>query len=158
MLRFGIPLLLFCLSACDSVNTFVGATGDLTSGRTAQSVDESRQRQAAARSENVSLSSQYAALQSQRAALRGQLSAAQVRLRGVNQKLSQETTVTQAQRDEYTRLVAKQKDLQQRLATVSATPVPSNPAAAADQKAQLDQLAQEKDVLERQVNALQRAL
>jgi hypothetical protein len=150
--------LLIPLTGCASVNSFVSSTSDLASGRTAQSVQESRQNQAAALNENASLRAQYAALQSQRTKLRGQLSAAQVRLHAISQTLAQENTATQAQRDEYARLVEKQRALQQSLADSSAAPVPSDPTAAAGQKAQLDELAQEKDILERQVNALQRAL
>nr|WP_294509952.1 hypothetical protein [uncultured Rhodopila sp.] len=151
-----VPLIL--LSACASVSTFVNSTSDLTSGRTEQSVQESRQREGAAINENVALRNQYASLQAQKTALRGQLAAAQNQLARVNKKLAQESGATREQRDEYNRLVEKQRDLQNRLARASAAPSPADPAAAADQKARLDQLEQEKDVLARQVDALQRAL
>lgn len=154
LIPLWLPLL---IAGCASVNTFVSSTGDVVSGRTAQSVEDSRARQAAAYNENASLRSQYSALQAQRNSLNAQLSSARARLNAVNQKLSQDGAATSGQRAEYARLVEKQRDLQQRLSAASAAP-PSDPASAARQKDQLDDLTREKDILERQVNALQRAL
>jgi chromosome segregation ATPase len=82
----------------------------------------------------------------------------QERLRQVNGKLAQENGATQQQRDEYDRLAEKQRDLEGRLAAASAEPSPKDPAGIAAQKERFDRMTQEKDVLERQINALQRAL
>src|SRR5271157_138979 len=155
--HFSLSLLI-ALAGCASVGTFVNETGDLTSGRTAQSVAGAQQRQNQAMAENAALHNQLAGLQAQKATLHSQLTAAQAQLRSVNNKLAKASSATQEQRDEYQRLLDKQRDLQRRLAAASAAPPPADPAAAAAQKAQLDQLAGEKDVLEQQVNALQRAL
>ncbi|MBS0561820.1 MAG: hypothetical protein JSR21_17355 [Proteobacteria bacterium] len=149
---------LLALAGCTPINTFVSETGDLTSGRTDQAVGAAQQRQTAARMENASLRTQLAQQQAQRDALQAQLGAAQAQLRAVNRKLASASGTTQAQRDEYSRLVAKQADLQHRLAVETMAPPAADPAAAAAAKARLDALTAEKDTLARQVDALQKAL
>jgi chromosome segregation ATPase len=153
----GLALIL-AMGGCASINTFVSETGDLTSGRTEQAVGAAQQRQDVAKIENTSLHTQLAQQQAQRDALQGQLGAAQAQLGAVNRKLAGASGATQAQRDEYNRLVQKQRDLQHRLAVETMAPPVADPAAAAAAKARLDALTAEKDTLARQVDALQKAL
>jgi chromosome segregation ATPase len=154
----GIPLILaLTVAGCDSVGTFVNATGDIVSGRSTEAVVNAQRQQDAAINENSTLRRQLAALDVQKSALHRQLMASQEQLRTVSQQLQHENGATQEQRSEFNRLLDKQLELQRRLSAASAAP-PEDTAAAANQRQQLESLTEEKDILERQVNALQRAL
>jgi DNA anti-recombination protein RmuC len=90
--------------------------------------------------------------------LHGQLAIAQGRLNTIRRKLAHDRQATQAQRDQYQRLIQKQRDLQKRLADAAKAPPADNREDAADQKEELDKLAREKANLEQQVDTLQHAL
>ena len=157
-LQFFLIITALTINGCASVDTFIKSTGDLTSGRSAESVQQAKRQQTAEVNENAALRGQLASLDAQRSRLRSQLSLSQERLRQVNARLAQENGATQQQRDDYNRLAEKQRDLEARLAAARAEPSAKDPATAAAQKEQVDRMTQEKDILERQINALQRAL
>lgn len=156
VILLAVPMLI--LAGCASVGTFMHETGDLTSGRTAQMQRDAQANQDVALARNTSLRGQLAALHSQGARLKAQLGTAGAELRKVNTRLAQTAGATQAQRDEYKRLADQQRNLQRQLDTARAGPPPANASAVAEQKAELDRLAAEKDVLERQVAALNEGL
>jgi septal ring factor EnvC (AmiA/AmiB activator) len=146
------------LTGCASVSTFMHETGDLTSGRTAQMERDAQANQDVALARNASLRDQLASLNSQSARLKRQLGTAGAELRKVNARLAQNAGATQAQRDDYRRLADQQRNLQRQLDTARSAPPPANASAIAEQKAELDRLSAEKDVLERQVAALNEGL
>ncbi len=153
-----LPLLALTLSGCASVGTFIGQTSDLASGGPAQREREATARQQDAYAQNISLQNELASLNRQKAGLHTALGQSRSALDRVNARLAQSRTATQAQRDEYSRLVAAQRDLQRRLDAASTQPPPADAAAAASQKAELDRLTAQKDVLRQQVEALSKGL
>jgi chromosome segregation ATPase len=149
---------LLSLAGCEAVQTFSSQTSDLANGGPGQRIAAAQANQDAARQQNISLRDQLANLQAQQEELHGQLAIAQGRLNTIRRKLAHDRQATQAQRDQYQRLIQKQRDLQKRLADAAKAPPADNREDAADQKEELDKLAREKANLEQQVDTLQHAL
>jgi hypothetical protein len=90
--------------------------------------------------------------------LKTQIDAARVKLQQIKKRIDAENRATDGQRQTYQRLLDKQNELQRRLASLSSAPPAQDSSAAIVQQQQLDQLSSERTTLEKQVDALQRAL
>jgi chromosome segregation ATPase len=159
--RLAGVLVLFVVAAalagCGSIETFVNQGSDLASGNSAARVEAAQQRQDTARAENAVLQQQLVDVNAESAKLKSQINASRVALQRIKDRIVTENRATDEQRQTYQRLVDKQKELQRRLATLSSSP-PQDSAGAVAQQKQLDQLSAERAQLQKQVDALQRAL
>jgi molybdopterin-biosynthesis enzyme MoeA-like protein len=153
-----VAILMFALTGCDAVQTAMNQNGDVASGGVEARNQQAQARLDAEHARNESLHDQLADLQSQEGGLQVQLSMEAGRLHQIKLRLAHLASATQEQRMEYKRLLQKQQDLQHRVAAAKSAPPPSNHEDAADQKEDLDKLAQEKADLEKQVDSLQHAL
>lgn len=155
----AIPLMLAAiLAGCTPVQTFVDQSQDLASGQSAGRVQAAQGRQDQAREQNVVLQQQLADANAEQARLKTQIDAARVKLQQIKNRINAENRATDEQRQTYQRLVDKQNELQRRLVSLSSAPAPHDSSAAIAQQQQLDQLSSERGTLEKQVDALQRAL
>ncbi len=158
-MRVAMVAMFICaLSGCDAMQTAMNQNGDVASGGVEARNAQAQQRQDEERARNESLHDQLADLQSQQSSLQVQLSVEAGRLHQIKLRLAHEAGVTQEQRLEYKRLLQQQRDLQQKVAAAKSAPAPSNHEDAADQKEDLDKLAQQRLDLQKQVDSLQHAL
>lgn len=153
-----VAILMFVLTGCDAMQTAMNQNGDVASGGVEARNAQAQARLDEERARNESLHDQLADLQSQETALQVQLGMEAGRLHQIKLRLAHEASATQEQRKDYKRLLQKQQDLQHRLAAAKSAPPPSNHEDAADQKEDLDKLAQEKIDLQKQVDSLEHAL
>jgi signal transduction protein with GAF and PtsI domain len=155
----AVPLTLAAiLAGCAPVQTFVNQSQDLASGQSGARVQAAQVRQDQAREQNVVLQQQLADVDAEQARLKTQIDAARVKLQQIKNRINAENRATDEQRQTYQRLVDKQGELQRRLASLSSAPPAQDSSAAIAQQQQLDQLSSERATLEKQVDALQRAL
>ncbi|QQP89212.1 hypothetical protein IGS68_25005 [Skermanella sp. TT6] len=152
----GLTLLL--LGGCAAVETYVGERRDLAAGGPEARIQEAQGRQAQARATNTALQRQVAEVQAQQASLSRDLQASQAQLGELNRKLAGTRSATAAQRRDYDRLVARQKQIRQELDALARQPQPVSAIDASAQSLKLQQMQDERDALQRQIDALQQAL
>ncbi|WP_158047531.1 hypothetical protein [Skermanella pratensis] len=152
----GLTLLL--LGGCAAVETYVGERRDLAAGGPETRIKDAQGREAQARATNSTLQRQVAEVQAQQASLSRDLQASQAQLGELNRKLTGARSVTAAQKRDYDRLVARQKQIRQELDALARQPQPVSAIDASAQSLKLQQMQDERDALQRQIDALQQAL
>jgi chromosome segregation ATPase len=151
-------LLLMSLGGCAAMETYVGQRQDKFQGGPEARVQAAESRQAGVRATNTSLQKQLADLQQQQASLNQDLQATKSQLGDLNKKIASTKSATAAQKRDYDKLVAREKQLRAERDALAKQPPPDSAVDAAAQSLKLQRMRDEQEALQRQINALQQAL